>query len=402
MFSGKNSFHVAQLLFTGLLGSCVTPLLAADWSGNITLQDRHFTNAPLQLNDEQHNNYLSLSAEMEYYTSWDNSDQSLTITPFIRIDQYDNNRTHGDIRELLWIKVFDSWQFKAGISKVFWGVTESQHLVDIVNQTDNVENADGEDKLGQPMISASLELDWGLVDLFILPYFRERTFQGIEGRPRSYPVISDSDAIYESSEQQNHIDYAARIFSYLGDLELGLAYFKGTSREPTFAFEPAANRLLPFYRLTEQFGLDAQYTTAEWLWKAEIIKRNWSAEDYLALTTGFEYTFVGIMNSSTDLGLVMEYLYDDRNEAATGLFQNDLMTGLRYTLNDAHSTEALFGLIVDLDYDEIFINLEASRRLSQHWTLNLEARGFANISSTSSAYQVRKDDFIQIEASYYF
>jgi len=54
----------------------------------------------------------------------------------------------------------------------FWGVTEFQHLVDIINQTDLVENIDTEDKLGQPMINLALINDWGTVDLFIMPYFR--------------------------------------------------------------------------------------------------------------------------------------------------------------------------------------------------------------------------------------
>jgi len=111
---------------------------------------------------------------------------------------------------------------------------------------------------------------------------------------------------------------------------------------------------------------------------------------------------VGIMGSSADLGLVMEYLYDDRDELATPPFENDLMTGFRFTLNDAQSTEALLGFIMDLDSQELVISLEASRRLSQHWSVNLEARGFHNMDSNSYAYAFRKDDFIQIEATYYF
>ena len=48
-----------------------------------------------------------------------------------------------------------------GIDKVFWGVIESRHLVDYINQTDGVEDVDGEDKLGQPMINLGLQRDWG-------------------------------------------------------------------------------------------------------------------------------------------------------------------------------------------------------------------------------------------------
>jgi hypothetical protein len=50
--------------------------------------------------------------------------------------------------------------------------------VDIINQTDLVENIDGEDKLGQPMVHFSYFGDWGVVDFFLLPYLRERTYPG--------------------------------------------------------------------------------------------------------------------------------------------------------------------------------------------------------------------------------
>jgi len=393
---------MAKLSCTGLLCLFTHCVSAGEWSGNMAVQNRYFFNQPLPENSQQHDNYLSASGEPEFYSSWDDNNQSLTFTPFLRIDQYDSERTHADIRELLWLKVFDSWQLKAGISKVFWGVTESQHLVDVINQTDNVENIDGEDKLGQPMISVSVERDWGLIDLFVLPYFRERNFPDEDGRPRTYPVVDGNNALYESSDGQNHIDLAGRLLSYLGDLEVGLSYFNGTSREPGLIVDSISNKLDPYYRLMSQFGLDAQFTTEEWLWKAEIIKRNWSAQNFLALTAGFEYTFVGVMDSSADLGLVMEYLYDDRDELATSPFENDLMTGFRYTLNDAQSTEALLGFIMDLDSHELVISLEASRRLSQHWSINLEARGFHNTNSTSYAYAFRQDGFIQIEAAYYF
>ena len=58
------------------------------------------------------------------------------------------------------------------------GVTESRHLVDVLNQVDGVEDIDEEDRLGQPMINISTQRDWGSVDLFVLPGFRERTFAG--------------------------------------------------------------------------------------------------------------------------------------------------------------------------------------------------------------------------------
>ena len=387
---------------------------AAEWSGNIDLQNRYFINDPLPQNPQQHNNYLSVSSEIEYYNDFNSDDKSFTFTPFIRIDQYDDERSHADIRELSYEQVYETWELRVGISKVYWGVTESQHLVDVINQTDNVENIDFEDKLGQPMIKASFEKDWGTVDVFILPYFRERTFQGIEGRPRSFPIVDTNQASYESSDEEKNIDYAFRFFKYFGDLELGLSYFNGTSREPLFLLGNQNNQpvLTPYYPQMQQASIDAQLTTEEWLWKLESIYRDWQNfdnsntqlvdETFFAMTGGFEYTFVGVYESDADLGLVMEYLYDDRGTDATNFFQNDVMLGFRLAMNDADSSEALLGIIYDLDNQEHLISLEASKRFSENWTGSLEIRAFNNINRISRLNGIEADDFIQLDIAYYF
>jgi hypothetical protein len=404
--------HSLTLFFLTLVGSPLQS--AAEWSGDVTFQNRYFINDSLPQNPQQHNNYMSISAEPEYYTAWSNDTQSVTFTPFIRLDQYDSERSHGDIRELNYQHVFESWELRVGISKVYWGVTESQHLVDVINQTDNVENIDFEDKLGQPMIKTSFEEDWGTVDVFILPYFRERTYQGIEGRPRSFPVVDTDQASYESSGKEQNIDYALRWFQYFGDLELGLGYFNGTSREPIFLLGSKNNQpvLTPYYPLMQQASIDAQLTTEEWLWKLEAIARDWQNidtntalfvnETFFAMTGGFEYTFVGIAESDADLGFVMEYLYDNRGLDATSFFQNDVMIGFRLAMNDADSSEALLGVIYDLDNQERLISLEASKRFSENWTGNLEIRGFNNIGRLSRLKGIEKDDFIQLDIAYYF
>jgi len=397
--------HLRSFAFSFTFVLLLTPPLhAAEWSGNIALQSRYFPQAPLPQNTEQYNNYLSISAEPEFYHGWDNDNQSLTFTPFIRIDQYDKERTHGDIRELAWQKVFNNWELKAGISKVYWGVTESQHLVDVINQTDAVENIDGEDKLGQPMIQASFEKDWGTVDVFVLPGFRERTFSDIKGRPRFYPYVDASQAQYESSNKARNIDYALRWFHMIGDWEIGIAHFKGTSRDPVYL--PGLNNgqpvIIPFYPQMNQTSLDAQATTEDWLWKLEVISRDWLDERFLALTAGLEYTFIGVMDTDADLGFVAEYLYDNRNKNITSFFENDIMLGLRLAMNDEQSSEALLGFIVDADTQETFVSLEASQRLGDSWKLELEIRSFQRVASSSLLQTLKKDGFVQIDIGYFF
>ncbi len=379
-------------------------VMAGEWSGYLGAEARIFLDDPTD--PRQQGNTLSFVAQPEYYTEWDDGNQSLLFIPFARIDQHDTERSHADIRELVWLKAADTWEVHIGIGKVYWGVTESQHLVDIINQTDLVESPDGEEKLGQPMINLSLIRDLGIFDLFVLPGFRERTFPGIKGRLRSVPRIDADDALYESSRKNRHVDWALRWSHTLGDWDIGLSWFDGTSREPRFipTIKPDGESVLvPFYDQIQQAGLDIQATKEGWLWKLEAINRRGMGETYNALTGGFEYTVVGIASTQADLGLISEYLYDDRDEQALSLFQNDLMLGTRLTLNDEQSTEFLLGLITDLDdSSERSWFIEASRRLGDRWKLNIEARVLSLQDPLNPFHALAKDDFIQLELLRYF
>ncbi len=390
-------FSLLFLLFPPITAS------ANEWSGYVASEVRLFPQAALD--SGQHGDNLSFAAEPEYYHEWDDGNQSLTITPFLRLDQHDDERTHFDVRELTWLKVGEDWELRVGIGKVFWGVVESQHLVDIINQTDLVENIDTEDKLGQPMVDVSFIRDWGTVDLFLLPYFRERTFPGEKGRLR-FPLLVDTDhPEFESGAKRHHLDLALRWAHSIGDWDIGIAHFYGTSREPRYLpdfSDPADPVLTPFYDLIHQTSLDLQATLGDWLWKLETIYRSGMGDSYLALTGGFEYTLVGLLGTPWDLGLLSEYLYDDRGREALTTFENDVIVGLRLALNDAQSTEALLGLIFDRQNHARFWNLEASRRIGESWKLSFETRIFENIPADDFFAGFRKDDYVQVEMAWYF
>ncbi len=388
-------------LILGLI-TTVSPTIAfaGEWSGYLSGEYRYFLNDPA--NPQQHSNNGSFAIQPEYYTEWDNGRQSFTFVPFSRWDEHDEERTHADIREFTWLKAADNWELRIGIRKLFWGVTESQHLVDIINQTDLVEASDGEEKLGQPMINLALIRDWGTVDLLVLPGFRERTFPGTEGRLRSALPVNANQAIYESSDEEEHIDYAARWSHYLGDWDIGISYFNGTSRDPQFIPNATFSKLIPVYDLIEQWGIDLQATLGNWLWKAEAINRSGQGDQYTAVTAGFEYTFVGILESATDLGIISEILYDDRGNDALTPFANDTFIGARLTLNDEQSTEFLAGIITDNNDSSRLFTLETSRRLGENWKITLEGRAFTNIPNNDALTGLRNDDYLQLELARYF
>jgi len=375
--------------------------------GNIELQNRYFIEDPLF--PTQENNYLSVAAAPEFFWSWNNGDDSFEFVPSARVDQHDDERTHMDIRELAWIHVGDDWESRIGVRRVFWGVTEFQHLVDIINQSDSVEDVDNEDKLGQPMVNFSLVRDWGIVDFFVMPYFRERTFAGAEGRP-GIPIINADEAFYESSDEEEHIDLAVRWAHSIGDYEIALSYFDGTSRAPMLIPNPLVDpvpgqpiaELVPFYQQISQLGFELQGNIEDWLWKLEVIHNDNSIEDYFALQGGFEYSMYGVMESNADLGFLVEYGWDERGEESGSNFQNDIFFGSRLAMNDVDSTEVLAGFSYDLDFESSSFLIEASKRFGENVKASLDLRMFSADEPEDPTYLFRDDDHIQLTVQYYY
>ena len=178
-------------------------------SGKVAAEQSHYFDSGSYQGQLAHSQ-TSFMVEPEFYMGFDDGQASLTFKPFYRYDAQDSERSHFDIRELSYVYFSDDWELRLGVRKVFWGVTEFQHLVDVVNQTDGVESVDGEEKLGQPMVNLSLVRDWGILDLYLLTGFRERTFAGQDGRLRAPYVVSDDHIGYESSAKEQHLDLAVR------------------------------------------------------------------------------------------------------------------------------------------------------------------------------------------------
>ena len=377
-----------------------------DISGSISGEVRVFPNEPAYPEQNDATISPSIVLEPEFVYEWNRNKDRLTFTPFARWDGDDNNRSHFDLREASWLHVANDWDFVAGVSKVFWGVTESLHLVDIINQTDAVENIDREDKLGQPMINLNLFREWGTVSMFILPGFRERTFPDDDARLRGPLPVDVDNAIFESSDKEHHIDGAVRWSHTLGQWDIGLAYFRGTSREPRLitAINNGRTMLVPHYDQIDQTSLDLQLTTESTLWKLEAMTRGGQGKRFAAAVAGFEYTFFGISETSADLGILFEYLYDNRDTttAPATFADDDVFVGTRLTLNDTQDTAFLIGAIVDRHSQATLLSLEAEQRLNDNWKLEIEGRFFNNIPNTSFLSGIREDDFITLRVSRFF
>lgn len=370
-------------------------LIVGEIIGELSFDNRYFFNAGLQ---QQKKNHTSFSFSPEIFK--DDSNKIFHFKAKLRKDSEDSGRDLNDIQELYLINILEDKEIKFGVSKEFWGVTETSHRVDIINQTDFTEGFDGEEKLGQPMIKISLERQWGLLDIYTLIGFRERNFSGNKGRLRLPLSINEKGPLYSSSSKNKRADFAVRWSNYYDDFDIAISHFSGTSREPRFL--PSANKikeLVPIYEVIDQTGLEIQYLLDGLAIKGEVISRSGQGERFSAATYGFEYTQVGVLQTRIDLGWVVEFNHDDRLESSPFVF------GTRFSFNDIYDSQILSGFIVNDKSKELGFLLEASRRIGECCMLSLEGIYFDDTDEDNGQKKLfqafKDDDFLRAEFIYY-
>ena len=388
-----------------------------EFSGRLSPETRLYPDTSAY--PDQRSHASGLVAELTAYYEGDKG-ESVTITPFFRYEAGDPDRTHADLREAYFLVYGDigddEWELRLGVDRVFWGVVESRPLVDIVNQTDLVENPNEKTKMGQPMVHVTLSGDWGALELFGLTWHRERTFPGRHGRLRAGPAVDHDLISYESSAEEWHLDFAGRYTGTFGPIDVGLSVFDGTNREPTLLPTLAGTEfvLAPYYEQITQFGLDTQLTTGPWLLKLEAIHRDGSQnrrldrhlryeeEDYAASIVGGEYTIYAVWESDADMSLIGEWARDGRGRWATNAFENDILLAARLGLNDEQSTEFTVSVLESLDNSSRVLSAEFKRRLSDSWSLHVEGSAYLDIDTEDVIYDVRQDSFIGVNLDYNF
>ena len=380
-----------------------------DFSGDLSLQARWYPQSPAF--GDQRSSTGGLVAEPTLYGEFAQA-TSFTVTPLYRYDSADSKRTHADIREAYLLTYGDwgenSWELRLGLDRVFWGVAELHNLVDVVNQLDLVEHPRDRPKLGQPMAHLTVSGNWGIAESLLLPYHRKRTFPGRSGRLRGrYPI--DEDARYESGAEERHVDLAFRYSHTVGLLDFGLSAFVGTNREPSFLASRQSEsdlRLIPYYEQIRQLGVDAQLTTERFLYKMEAIRRTGARnllgqeEDYNAFIVGLEHSIYGPFDSAADLTLLAEWHYDVRQRRATSVWQNDLFIAGFLAFNDVQGTELVAGILGDLRHDYGALNFELKRRLSDSWSMRIEAIATVSADPRDLTYDGRRDGFLGVDFTY--
>jgi len=267
-----------------------------------------------------------------------------------------------------------------------------------------VEDIDGEDKLGQPMVQFSWIRPKGVLDLFLLPGFRERTFPGSSGRLRGALPVAVGSPVYLGDASEGHVDFAARWAQSVGPVDIGISCFYGVGRDPLF--QPGeldgVPVLQPVYSLVHQGGLDIQYTGGNVLLKLEAIARSGPGQRIEAFVAGFEYTFYGLAGTNIDLGVLSEMHYDSRGVFSGHPLNDDIFSGFRAAFNDEKDTSVLAGMFYDLDNHSTSFRLEFERRIGSRMKLEIDFQKFGATDPMDPLRDLRNDSYLQIGLRRYF
>jgi hypothetical protein len=391
-------------------GMLAAPAVAQEFKANLLLgvELRYFPeNAEWAGQDDRHF-YPSILGQVDLSYGWGENRNEINVVGFGRFDLHDSRRTHADLREGHYRYKGGDWELLIGAHRVFWGVAESRHLVNVINQVDAVEDIDGDEYLGQPMVNLAFQGSWGRVDFYAMSYFRERTFNSNDARLRGpLPVKKVHDPDYEAKWGQWNVDFAARYQNSFGPVDLGVSAFHGTNREPTlrtrFNLDDGLH-LRPYYETMTQGGIDVAWALGDLVLKAEALYRFNQGSPFFATVFGGEYTIKNALATDVDLGLIAEFNFDDRKKSRNPatIFDKDAFAGVRLTFNDPSDARVLFGALVDVKDSSTYLYIEASRRIFDNWRVELEARYFAGGSNSNPIEAIDSDSYAQLRVLRYF
>ncbi len=325
------------------------------------------------------------------------------VKPRIRVGN--NGAGRADLSEAHVSFSNQNYDFRIGSIIEFWGKTESYNPSDIVNSYDYTSGLANSEKLGAPAFKLSSEIFDGYASFFLFPLFVENTYPGLSSRQRLQTLVSNDVANFANNASGNDNSFALRYEGYYEDLDYGVSYFDGISREPFFILGPDA-RLLPEYAPIHQIGIDVQYLLGDLAFKTEMVNRsgqrnvNGVLKNYNAGVFGLEQSIYGIKDSEYDLILIGEIAVDSRGRNSHTPFQRDLSAGGTILFNDIDDSELNLFFTRDLSYTSMSTNFSYSTRLNDVFTIETKLNLFSNFEKDSSQAPLVQDSSASITINY--
>lgn len=359
---------------------------AGQWAGDVSVIGRRYL---ADGDPGAHSVEADVSTRVRRVFSWADGTQFLTVALAGRFDPDRTWRSRVDATDLAWEVVNERWELVVGAKVVNWGVAESVSIVDVVNQLDLGDDRAIPVRLGQPMLNARIFALPGRLDLYLLPWFRERDLEHRAGALWS-PI-----PVRGTRSSSRGVDGALRWSHIVGAVDLAVAHFSGTSREPRFLAAASADGpgFEALYEEIDQTSVDAQWTHGDWLVRVEVLHRWAPSDDHVAAVTGLEFA------PTTYLSFFTEYVYDGRGGLTATSMERDAFFGIRLLTQDWTLSSRTF---VDLQSGNVIASGALSRRMGDGLSMELDARLFAGSADREPRLAYRLDDYLALRLSYFF
>ena len=369
--------------------------------GHVQLESRLFVQEPLH--PEQTDFPVAVAPALRPRIELPLGDELMfSLHPFARMDSMDPHRAHVDLRQAALRLQQVGWRLSLGFDTVLWGVTETQHLPQIVNQVDLIDQPDGKAWLGQPMIRVDTSKGPLSAQAMVMTGFRKMRFPSPQGRYRLGLPVSE-DVYFTHDRTAASPDAAIRVTAEGGGATASISYFNGTDRRPRLDGEIIDGEvvLVPTYPWIHQSGLELQWLTGRVHLKGDgiaIWPKDLDEDPVLAASVGVEITLGVVMD--TELAVLSEWMGDSRGTDSPNPYQNDGMAGLRLTGFGTAGGQLLAGAVLDLDHGGWLLQAEAGRRLYDRVRLDLVVRALVGTQDSDPHHELRQDDSITLTLGY--
>lgn len=386
---------------------CVVLLSAASLEakglrGTLGAEGVYFFDAPLYEDQAAAQWQPTIQGSVDWATAI-SRDTKLTLNVFGRASTHADDSLAGDIREAAIASRWNSVDVKAGVLSETWAVLEAWNPVDIINQRDLVEDFQGEVKLGQPGMSASMQRGHLVLSVLGMTYARERRYAEGEDRLRLFPApIEATD--FESGQWAPSTAVRAQ---YRWDaLDVAVSQFYGHAREPVLEPRVGPGGLTGFdalYQRIAQTSTEIQYVVGDSVLKNEIIYQSGGIDDFWGGGVGMETTVNKLGGGFQSLTFYVEAYADGRSTAApVTAFQRDVFLGARYNLNDTADTLFEARYTYDLEWHSDLVDLRSSRRVLDDCLIFFQLLLPLTVDSDPALGGLAEDAYFKAAFDWYF
>ena len=110
----------------------------------------------------------------------------------------------------------------------------------------------------------------------------------------------------------------------------------------------------------------------------------------------------GLATSVINVGVLLEYGWDERGIDGSATVQNDIYVGIRLALNDSARSALLIGASEGDDFHTKSMLIKVSRRLNDCWTVKIEELMVAGDNSNDPIAVLNKNDRLQFSVQRFF